>query len=432
LALQSRLFVGDAALEAAAASDAAHIVQGSSGPHVRKIQTALSLLDDAKLNADGSYGRLTAAAVLNYKRARAIINTARQTEADDIVGQMTIAALDAELVVAEGPKGPIRIKPVFTAAGGHSQSQLQARALVAFGLNDFPALPGSPALSSPAFELTPAGLTRFTVTGGANCTVDTQDHGIALVIDPDIPNAHGGKLSVTTDPQEFVLQAGAGLGNTLIVVQRKGKQSFPFGFDSAFANVLVSRALPKRDVTIAFNFVDGQNLVQTKRSDDSSLDAVINSLNAIYEPQAHIIFRRAPGSRFRVAGLASQDPKVGVVFAKGRRTDDWNKITSHRTGALLNVFFVGAMSLDDTQFSNSAVALSQVFGTANFVRRDICIQDDLRGNAFEITVAHECGHSFGALDNTTDGSLMRTPGPGKTISDQDAVSMNNSLATAPP
>jgi peptidoglycan hydrolase-like protein with peptidoglycan-binding domain len=118
LALQSRLFVGDAALEAAAASDAAHIAQGSSGPHVRKIQTGLNLVDGASLNADGSYGHLTAAAVLNYKRARAIINTARQTEADDIVGRMTVAALDAELVDAESPKGPIRIKPVFTAAGG--------------------------------------------------------------------------------------------------------------------------------------------------------------------------------------------------------------------------------------------------------------------------------------------------------------------------
>jgi hypothetical protein len=143
-ALHSRLFVGDAALEAAAASDAAHIAQGSSGPHVRKIQTGLNLVDGAKLNADGSYGRLTAAAVLNYKRARAIINTARQTEADDIVGRMTVAALDAELVDAESPKGPIRIKPVFTAAGGHSQSQLKARALVAFGLNDFRLFPAAP------------------------------------------------------------------------------------------------------------------------------------------------------------------------------------------------------------------------------------------------------------------------------------------------
>jgi hypothetical protein len=86
----------------------------------------------------------------------------------------------------------------------------------------------------------------------------------------------------------------------------------------------------------------------------------------------------------------------------------------------------------DTQFPNSAVALSQVFGTANFVRRDICVQDDLRGNSFEITVAHERGHSFGALDNKVDGSLMRTPGPGKTISDQDATGINGSLASAPP
>jgi hypothetical protein len=62
LALHSPLFVSDSALEAAAASDAAHIVQGSSGPHVRKIQTALNLLDDAKLEADGAYGGLTGAA----------------------------------------------------------------------------------------------------------------------------------------------------------------------------------------------------------------------------------------------------------------------------------------------------------------------------------------------------------------------------------
>jgi hypothetical protein len=53
LALQSRLFVGDAALEAAAASDAAHIAQGSSGPHVRKIQTGLNLVDGAKLTQTG-------------------------------------------------------------------------------------------------------------------------------------------------------------------------------------------------------------------------------------------------------------------------------------------------------------------------------------------------------------------------------------------
>ena len=195
--------------------------------------------------------------MLNYKRARAIINTARQTEADDIVGRMTIAALDAELVASREPEGTDPHRAGLPRGAAILAKRAKIPGLVAFGLNDIPAFPGSPAISSPAFDLPLAGLTRFTVIGGANCTVDTLDHGVALVVDPNIPNAHGGKLSVATDPQEFMLQAGMSVGNTLIVVQRKGKQAFPFGFDTAFASVLVSRALPKREVAIAFNFVDG-------------------------------------------------------------------------------------------------------------------------------------------------------------------------------
>jgi hypothetical protein len=138
-----------------------------------------------------------------------------------------------------------------------------------------------------------------------------------------------------------------------------------------------------------------------------------------------------PGSRFRVNDLASQDPKVGVVFTKGRRTNDWNKITSHRTGAPECLFrgrdVPGRYSV--LEFRARAIA-----GVRN---RELRGEGHLRpgrseGNSFEVTVAHECGHSFGALDNTIDGSLMRTPGPGKTISDQDATGMNGSLASAPP
>ena len=40
---------------------------------------------------------MTQQAVLNYKRARSIINYAYQTQADAIVGNMTIAALDDEV-----------------------------------------------------------------------------------------------------------------------------------------------------------------------------------------------------------------------------------------------------------------------------------------------------------------------------------------------
>src|SRR5262245_52821612 len=101
MALQSQLFRGDSRLEAAAVSDPAHIVPGASGDHVRKIQIALIELDGVKLDPDGSYGPATAGAVLAWKQKRNIVNRAYQARADDIVGKMTMAALDREMVLKE-------------------------------------------------------------------------------------------------------------------------------------------------------------------------------------------------------------------------------------------------------------------------------------------------------------------------------------------
>jgi peptidoglycan hydrolase-like protein with peptidoglycan-binding domain len=103
MALRSKLFRGDSKLEAAAVSDPAHIVPGSAGPHVGKIQQALIQLDGAAIVVDSIYGPATAAAVLAYKQKRNIINTARQTKADNIVGTMTMASLDAEMLATETP-----------------------------------------------------------------------------------------------------------------------------------------------------------------------------------------------------------------------------------------------------------------------------------------------------------------------------------------
>ncbi len=101
MALQSKLFAGDPKLEAAAVSDPAHITQGARGEHVRKIQVALARLDGAAIAGDGVYGPATAAAVLAYKRKRDIVNRSYQSQADDIVGKMTMAALDKEMVQFE-------------------------------------------------------------------------------------------------------------------------------------------------------------------------------------------------------------------------------------------------------------------------------------------------------------------------------------------
>ena len=103
MALQCKLFRGDPKLEAAAVSDPAHIGPGARGAHVGKIQRALIELDGAKISPDEVYGPSTAAAVLAYKRKRNIINFAYQTQADNIVGKMTITSLDQEMLAKEAP-----------------------------------------------------------------------------------------------------------------------------------------------------------------------------------------------------------------------------------------------------------------------------------------------------------------------------------------
>jgi hypothetical protein len=105
--LTSKLFKGDPALEACLVSDPAHVVPGASGPHVGKIQSALITLGEAVIDAADisamHYGTSTAKAVLAYKTKRGIINKSYQTQADNIVGKMTIAALDREVASHEQP-----------------------------------------------------------------------------------------------------------------------------------------------------------------------------------------------------------------------------------------------------------------------------------------------------------------------------------------
>jgi len=118
VALSSRLFKGNRALEACAAQDSAHVTRGASGDHVGKIQFALFTLDNALIDraelVSQQYGRSTAAAVLAYKQKRQIINRSYQATADDIVGKMTVASLDKEMIVKEltpRPPGDCVVSP---------------------------------------------------------------------------------------------------------------------------------------------------------------------------------------------------------------------------------------------------------------------------------------------------------------------------------
>ncbi len=109
--LISRLFQGDRALDACLVNDSAHLVIGTRGPHVEKIQRAVSVLDGASIAggevSETVYGQSTAHAVLAYKQRRQIINRSYQSSADNIVGRMTMAALDGEMARAE-QRPPLR------------------------------------------------------------------------------------------------------------------------------------------------------------------------------------------------------------------------------------------------------------------------------------------------------------------------------------
>jgi hypothetical protein len=100
--LVSELFRDCRALQDCAVKDSAHVTPGSRGDPVARIQRALVAIDKAEIDereiSERFYGRSTAAAVLAYKRARNIINRAYQTTADDIVGKMTIARLDGDML----------------------------------------------------------------------------------------------------------------------------------------------------------------------------------------------------------------------------------------------------------------------------------------------------------------------------------------------
>ena len=103
--LVSLLLRDEPRLQACLAADTAHVVPGATGRHVGLIQKALLVLEKARISAEelrsGLYGPTTTAAVLAYKRKRNIVNRAYQTTADNIVGKMTIAKMDNEILLLD-------------------------------------------------------------------------------------------------------------------------------------------------------------------------------------------------------------------------------------------------------------------------------------------------------------------------------------------
>ena len=103
--LLSLLLRDEPRLQNCLVNDAAHVVPGATGRHVGLIHKVLLVLEKAPISEgelrSALYGPTTAAAVLAYKRKRNIVNRTYQTSADNIVGKMTIASMDHELVLLD-------------------------------------------------------------------------------------------------------------------------------------------------------------------------------------------------------------------------------------------------------------------------------------------------------------------------------------------
>lgn len=219
MSLQSRLFRGDSKLEAAALSDPAHILRGARGDHVRKIQLALIALDGADLKADGAYGPATAAAVLAYKKKRSIINPAYQTQADDIVGRMTMANLDQEIAKNEPPAdAKLQIVP-----SSFWRKRPARHPSLNFLLTGTPLL-GAPAASvadvgpsivpSTVMEMGKNSLSSFVVLNGWPGEVHVLDDDIVKIAPEGGLIALSDRALIMDDNQRFIVRSGNQLGTT--------------------------------------------------------------------------------------------------------------------------------------------------------------------------------------------------------------------------
>jgi peptidoglycan hydrolase-like protein with peptidoglycan-binding domain len=222
MSLQSKQFHGDPACEAAAVSDPAHITFGARGPHVEKIQQALILLDDAIIFDQEIQGRFfgatTASAVLAYKQKRNIVNRSYQTEADNIVGKMTMASLDAGMLKRESaPTGPVQIKPMSNFAVRRPQpGEGSVQAFRASGGNTIRND------SNVVLRVPPFGIGSFEVLNAVGGQV-MIDSPIATIRDADRQQAGPGEaLEVRRSPHLFHLIGKVEAGSATIAAVASG------------------------------------------------------------------------------------------------------------------------------------------------------------------------------------------------------------------
>ena len=408
--LRSKLFHGDPKLEAAAVSDPAHVLPGATGPHVGKIQLALILLDAAVI-ADSeldslTYGDSTARAVLAYKRKRNIVNRSYQNQADNIVGKMTMASLDGEMVKKE----PLASEPTRIFVNYPRPRRAYRREAFAprVGIQQVLGFQEAPLLnvaahspSVPRLELRVNQLGSITVTDGQGKRIMCHD-AIAFIFDPIKPeNSQSGVVTVTEKKQVFHVRARTP-GRAHIWIKGPTGPTTLGGIIFVVPDVLI-------EVNTFFHFLVGSKGIKTDRT-PGDLDGILETMNDIYGYQASIKFVIA-GVNPSLSVLGLGGGGSGVRVGKGENpTVDTKAIMARKADVLFNVFFVGNM-IDDKGNTSSFPAMTSKPPDGPTPLRCCLFRDpqtgDLAGTDWGEVLAHEAGHALGEEEDYADkNSLM--------------------------
>jgi len=293
--LSSQLFRGDVALEAAANVDSAHITQGARGPHVGKIQTALNVLDSAGLGVDGIYGPGTATAVLNYKTKRSIINRSVQSSADNIVGKMTMAKLDEEMLAQEPkPSARIIMTPLLPATNREKAAPSRNLRIAA---------PGN-SLVAGSNSLVAGSSPLFGSIGPPIFSIDSITIDPGQTADIDIKNGKGYQLTLT----EF--QFATPFPSAVMLVPGINGPTTHFALNVDSLRIQVKGIKWGSPILFAQNFNKGPDFTDT-------LVVNVRDLRPdIFHPTTahHHLPVQEPGEWNKVCEEAEKDPDLGLTL----------------------------------------------------------------------------------------------------------------------
>jgi peptidoglycan hydrolase-like protein with peptidoglycan-binding domain len=263
--LSSELFSGDVLLEAAANGPAGHITSGARGRHVVKIQGALNALDSAGLDLDGVYGPITASAVQRYKQARDIVNRAYQAAADNIVGVMTIKAMDNELLRLPPSPGPAEIVVV---APLPEDNEHTPRVVAYQQPNSFSGLIFASAIRvPPSFDvgtvttISKGQTAKIIVKNAKFAILSSMNPAIASIKDPS--NAATQTSFIKTDSESFEI-VGNKRGSTVILVVGDIPGMWPFTEDIKFSTFLTVSVTDNRSTVYVPTMVAHNHLPSGK------------------------------------------------------------------------------------------------------------------------------------------------------------------------